>query len=161
CNARATYRVATIDLLALDRTRLCTMSLPDPTTQPLVFAGDIRPQNLGASFDRMVWESGASAMAPDAQGKATIESYAGAARPRPTRAACSSSTRRATPWASRSRPPDRSSATSSLRTTPRRRRCSQCCPSRSRRDEDALRRILGGVLDGGLAADDKPHADHE
>lgn len=78
CNAKATYRVATVDMLALDRTHQCAMSLPDPTAQPLVFAGDIRPQNLGASFDRMIWESGASAMPPDAAGKATIESYAGA-----------------------------------------------------------------------------------
>lgn len=82
CSAKTTYRVSTIDLLALDRTKQCAMSLPDPAAQPLVFAGDIRPQLLGASFDRMVWESGQSAMPPDAAGKATIESFTGAAAQR-------------------------------------------------------------------------------
>ncbi len=77
CSAKTIYKVSTIDLLALDKTKQCAMSLPDPTAQPLVFAGDIRPQMLGASFDRMLWESGVSAMAPDAQGKATIASFTG------------------------------------------------------------------------------------
>lgn len=82
CGARTTYRVATVDLLALDRTKQCAMALPDPASQPLVFAGDIRPQLLGASFDRMIWESGQSAMPPDAQGKAIIESFTGVAAAR-------------------------------------------------------------------------------
>lgn len=82
CTAKTTYKVATVDLLALDRTRQCAMSIPDPTAQPLVFAGDIRPQLLGASFDRMLWESGQSAMPPDAAGKATIESFTGASAKR-------------------------------------------------------------------------------
>ena len=82
CSAKTTYRVSTIDLLELGKTKQCAMSLPDPNVQPLVFAGDIRPQMLGASFDRMVWESGASAMVPDAQGKATIDSFTAAAASR-------------------------------------------------------------------------------
>jgi hypothetical protein len=82
CSAKTIYQVSTIDMLALDKTKQCAMSLPDPTAQPLVFAGDIRPQLLGASFDRMVWESGQSAMPPDAAGKATISSFTGAAAQR-------------------------------------------------------------------------------
>ena len=78
CNARKTYSVATIDMLALDRTKSCAMAVPDPAAQAVVFAGNIRPQLLGPGFDRMIWEDGSSAASTNVGGKAVIESWAGA-----------------------------------------------------------------------------------
>lgn len=78
CNARKTYAVSTIDLLAISKTKQCAMAVPPAATLPLVFAGNIRPQMLGASFDRMVFEDGPSAVAPDAAGKAQIDSWTSA-----------------------------------------------------------------------------------
>lgn len=80
CNARKTYSVATIDMLALDRTKNCAMSVP--ASQAIVFAGNIRPQLLGAGFDRMIWEDGSSASTTNPGGKAVIESWAGAVGPK-------------------------------------------------------------------------------
>jgi hypothetical protein len=75
CNAKRTYAVSSIDLMALDRTKSCAMSIPDPAQQPVVFAGNIRPQLLGPSFARTVFEDGPSAATMNAAGKASIESY--------------------------------------------------------------------------------------
>ncbi len=82
CNARKTYSVAAIDLLELDRTKNCAMSIPDPAAKAIVFAGNIRPQLLGSGFDRMIWEDGSSASATNAAGKAVVESWAGATGPK-------------------------------------------------------------------------------
>ena len=73
CNAKKTYVVSSIDLLALDRTKACAMSIPDAAQQPIVFAGNIRPQLLGPDFARTVFEDGPSAATMDAAGKARID----------------------------------------------------------------------------------------
>lgn len=73
CNRPQTYTVTPIDLLATVRDRTC---VPPDTQGPLVFGGNIRPRMLGREFDRMLFEFGPSAMAPDPQGRAVISSHA-------------------------------------------------------------------------------------
>ncbi len=78
CNAKKTYAVSVVDMLALGTTKQCAMAVPPASLKPVVFSGNIRPLLMGPEFPLMRWDYGASWVVPDAVGKATIDSYAGA-----------------------------------------------------------------------------------
>ncbi len=82
CNAKKTYAISVVDMLALDATKQCAMAVPPASVKPVVFSGNIRPLMMGPEFPLTRWDYGASWVVPDVAGKAAIESYASAATTR-------------------------------------------------------------------------------
>lgn len=71
CNTRRTYNVSAVDLIALVRTKTCTVPAQ---AEPYIFAGNIRPLMMGPDFPYMTFDFGESYAVP-AAGKATIDSF--------------------------------------------------------------------------------------
>ena len=82
CNARKTYAVSTVDLMALGTTKTCAMAVPAAAGMPEVFTGNIRPQLMGPDFPLTKWEDGASYSPINAAGKGTLDGYTGASTTR-------------------------------------------------------------------------------
>ncbi len=78
CDAKRSYTVSVVDMLALGTTKQCAMAVPTATSKPVVFSGNIRPVMMGSAFPLTRWDYGASWVVPDAAGKARIDSYASA-----------------------------------------------------------------------------------